>query len=87
MDRECYICGRWGYCDTHHLIGGSNRQKSDRLGLTIPVCRDCHEAIHKNPRVFLWLKEQAQRKAMSEQGWTVEDFIREFGKNYLEGEN
>lgn len=29
------------------------------------------------------LHEYGQRKAMKEQGWTVEDFRREFYKNYL----
>ena len=30
------------------------------------------------------LKQWAQRKAMEENGWTLEDWRREFGKNYLE---
>lgn len=41
----------------HHLIGGSNRQLSEKYGLTIPVCARCHtsgekleDSIHNNPR-------------------------------------
>lgn len=30
------------------------------------------------------VKRYGQEKAMREQGWTVDEFIREFGKNYLE---
>jgi hypothetical protein len=29
------------------------------------------------------LHEYGQRKVMEEQGWTTEDFIHEFGRNYL----
>ena len=32
----------------------------------------------------LRLKQEAQRRAMEAYGWSIEDFIREFGKNYLE---
>ena len=32
----------------------------------------------------LRLKQEAQRRAMEAYGWSTEDFIREFGKNYLE---
>ena len=32
------------------------------------------------------LKMYGQKKAMLEHGWSVEEFIREFGKNYLEEE-
>ena len=30
------------------------------------------------------LKQWAQRKAMQENGWSMEDWHREFGKNWLE---
>lgn len=48
----------------------------------------CHEfdrgAVHQNASVMRQLRRYGQLKAMREQGWTVDDFIREFGKNYLE---
>ena len=51
---------------------------------------ECHifgkYAVHNNADVMRYLKQYGQRKAMEEQGWTTEDFIREFGKNYLEDE-
>jgi hypothetical protein len=31
-----------------------------------------------------FLHRTGQRKAMNEQGWTTEEFIAVFGKNYLE---
>lgn len=52
----------------------------------------CHEschifgrnAVHHNAETMRLLRRWGQRKAMMEQGWTTGDFIREFGKDYLE---
>jgi hypothetical protein len=35
---------------------------------------------------MLELKMWGQRKAMRENGWTIDDFRREFGHNYLDEE-
>ena len=43
-------------------------------------------AVHNDPEAMRRLHQYGQRKAMAEQGWSVQDFIREFGKNYLEDE-
>jgi len=32
------------------------------------------------------LKQWAQRKAMEENGWSMEDWRKEFGRNYLDEE-
>lgn len=49
---------------------------------------ECHifgvNAVHRNADAMRYVRQYGQRKAMKEQGWTTEDFIREFGKNYLE---
>lgn len=57
----------------------------------VDLCHhDCHifgpEAVHRNRENMLMLRRSGQRRVMREQGWTVEDFVREFGKNYLEEE-
>lgn len=48
----------------------------------------CHifgrDAVHHNADVMRYVRQYGQRKAMEENGWTVEDFIQEFGKNYLD---
>ena len=41
----CIIC-RQPATDAHHLIFGSNRLLADADRLILPVCRDCHSAIH-----------------------------------------
>lgn len=87
----CWRCGRNGAIDPldrHHIFSGSNRKKSEKYGLVVYLCHhDCHifgaNAAHKNKDTAQALHEYGQRKAMEEQGWTTEDFIREFGRNYL----
>ena len=90
-DRRCFLCGRNGSCDPldrHHIFGGSNRKKSEKYGLVVDLCHhDCHifgrHSVHQNKKTMQYLHEYGQRKAMEEQGWTTEDFIQEFGRNYL----
>ena len=88
MARECFLCGRSGWIERHHIFGASNRQKSDRYGLVVDLCHECHNeppnGVHHNKHTMLRLKQYGQKKVMYEQGWTISDFIREFGKNYLE---
>ena len=90
--RECWLCHRNGTTDPldrHHIFGGSNRNKSEKYGLVVDLCHhDCHifgpRAVHNNKETRQKLHEYGQKKAMQEQGWTVEDFRLEFGKNYID---
>lgn len=89
---ECFLCGRNGAADPldrHHIFGAAYRKKSEKLGLVVYLCHNrCHIfgplAAHQNRDTMQKLHEYGQRKAMEEQGWTTDDFIREFGRNYLE---
>lgn len=89
--RQCFLCGRNGIfdpIDRHHIFGGMNRDKSEKYGLVVDLCHHrCHiygdKAAHRNADTRNMLRMYGQRKVMTEQGWTTEDFIREFGKNYL----
>lgn len=89
--RECWLCGANGGfdpLDRHHIFGGSRRRKSEQYGLVVDLCHmSCHifgpEAVHRNKDTMQELHRYGQLKSMEEQGWTVEDFVREFGKNYL----
>ena len=89
----CWLCGRNGTeepLETHHIFNGVGlRKKSERYGLTVRLCAHrCHNggpnSVHRNQDLDLTVKQYGQRKAMEENGWTVKDFIREFGKNYLD---
>lgn len=87
--RKCFLCGRTTGLDRHHIFGGPYRKKSEKYGLTVDLCHDsCHifgpNSVHQNRETMLRIKRYGQKKAMEENGWSTEDFIREFGKNYLE---
>ena len=87
----CFLCGRNGSQDrleVHHIFPGALRKKSDKYGLVVLLCGErCHRtgkfSAHRCRATALQLKKYGQKKVMEEQGWTTEDFIREFGRNYL----
>lgn len=88
---RCFLCGMIGYVeplDKHHIFGGALRNKSERYGLFVYLHHNrCHifgeNAVHKNARINRKLQAFAQKKVMEMYGWSVEDFIKEFYKNYL----
>lgn len=88
----CHLCGRNGAGDRlerHHIFGGALRSKSEQYGLVVWLCgHRCHRggpmAAHRNGATMAALHEYGQLKAMNEQGWSREDFIREFGKSYTD---
>lgn len=88
---KCFLCGKFTSLEQHHIfrcVGGASRAKSDRLGLTVDLCRGCHqespESAHRDAGTDRRLKRYGQMKAMLEQGWDVDTFIQEFGRNYLD---
>lgn len=91
LPHECFLCGKNGSSDPldkHHIFGGANRKKSEKLGLYVYLCHsECHEcgphAAHVDPETALMLHQYGQELAMRENGWTIDEFRREFGRNYL----
>ena len=85
---KCFICKKQGYTETHHIFGGSNRTKSERDGLKVDLCMDCHRtgkhAVHKDAEVMLRLHQYGQRLYMAQHNCTEEEFIKIYGKNYEE---
>lgn len=88
---RCFIC-KGNACgdpiDKHHCFFGSKRSKSEKYGLTVYLHHNkCHifgkYAVHVNAKVNRRLQQIAQKKAMEHYGWTTEEFIEIFGKNYL----
>lgn len=90
-ERACWLCGRNGNGDPlelHHIFGGAMRSKSEKYGLTVYLCGNrCHrngkQAVHRDAKSMYDLHKWGQEKAMQENEWDIEDFRREFGKNYL----
>ncbi|WP_055299877.1 hypothetical protein [Anaerobutyricum hallii] len=73
----------------HHIFGGSNRDKSEAEGLKVYLCLEHHisgkEAVHNNAELMRELRQDGQRAF--EQNHTREEFMKMFGKNYLEETN
>ena len=75
--------------DCHHVYGASNRNNSEKYGLTVYIHHSkCHifgeNSVHRNARIDKALKAHAQKKAMRHYGWSIEDFRAIFGKNYID---
>ena len=88
---RCKLCGRNGTADPlnrHEVFGGAYRDKSKRLGLWVHLCHDrCHQGrsgVHSDAEKANKLKAEAQFNTMIEYGLTVEEFLLEFGRNYIE---
>ena len=89
----CFICKKhrqavFGGLDKHHIYNGAYRNKSEKMGLFVFICHnECHifgeKSVHKNAEVDLALKRYAQKKAMEHYGWSIEEFIKICGRNYL----
>ena len=90
--RTCWLCGKNGTdepLDRHHIFSGANRRKSEKLGLMVDLCHgSCHifggRAAHRCRETAQALHEYGQRLAMERMGWSTADFVREFGRNYLD---
>ena len=80
----CYLCHAFGATEEHHVFNNNpNRKLSDKYGLTVYLCPACHREAHANYKVRVELKRYAQATAMERYEWTIDDFRRIFGKNYL----
>lgn len=56
---HCYYCHNFkSKLDIHEVYGGSNRQRSMKYGLCVPLCRACHS----NEVVIQDLRKWCQRE-------------------------
>lgn len=85
----CYLCGRWMKIrEKHHIFGGSNRKWSEKYGLTVYLCCECHRGrsgVHFNAEIMDELHKTGQQAF--EKHHTRAEFMKIFGRNYLENEN
>ena len=79
---RCYICGKYGEMQTHHLLHGTaNRKQADKYGLTVHLCHRCHMRLH-DEGVFDRNLQRIAQKAF-EAKYSHEEWMRIFGKNYI----
>ena len=71
---------------THHIFRHPYKKMSERYGYLVWLCTYHHtasdEAVHCDREKELYLRRICQRHYEKTNG-TREDFIKEFGKNYL----
>lgn len=83
---RCYLCGRYGHTEEHHIFGGPNRTLSEKYGLKVYLCLECHSsgkhAVHRDKAVMDELHRQGQ-EAFEEQLGSRKEFMQIFGRNYL----
>lgn len=81
---SCIICGK--YAELHHVFFGLKQKKwSDKYKFYLPLCYEHHRGNngpHMNRKVDLAYKTMAQKHFEAHIG-TREQFIHEFGRNYL----
>lgn len=91
--RRCAICGAYG-AERHELFGGANRQTSIKMKFQVDLCREHHEAFHRQDAewapVVTEYRARAQRKwelDMVSAGISPQDtrklWVEMIGRNYL----
>lgn len=92
---RCFICGKQGYTEKHHIFGGPCRSNSEEDGLTVYLCLDHHRGrngVHtaKGKKYMDFLHKEGQRQYEEElirSGMEPEDarafFIKRYIRSYL----
>lgn len=85
----CFLCGKVGPLEEHHVFPGALRKKSERYGLKVGLCGEsCHRngrtSAHQCRETADALKQFWQIRYMMQHRASVSDFRAEFGKNYLD---
>lgn len=81
-DGKCFICRKKLKLDKHEAFGGSNRQKSMQWGMIYYLCREDHSKADLDKNTRTYLHNFARAKFIKE--YSEEQFLKEFGKNYLD---
>ena len=85
-DKECYFCKNTLNLEKHHIFGGyANRKLSEKYGLTVWLCHNCHNekpwGVHHNIARMSYLHKLAQEEFNKH--YPELDFMKIFGRNYL----
>ena len=59
---KCFMCGSTVWLERHHVFGASNRKKSEKYGLWVYLCHNCHNeppnGVHHNAERMRWLQRK-----------------------------
>ena len=82
---RCYLCGRVTGLERHHVLGGvANRPLSEKYGLWVYLCHDCHtgkDGAQYDRKTGDALKRLAQ--IAFEARHSHDEWMQVFKKNYL----
>lgn len=78
----CYVCGKPRQ-QFHHIMNGAYRKKSEKYGLIVPICEQCHREVHDSPDQELNKKLKAIAQADFMKDHSFAEWLRIFGKSYL----
>ena len=82
---KCYYCHKQKLesekFDLHEVYGGSNRTRSIKYGLVVPLCRICHS----KEEIIKYLRIKLQKEF--EKTHTRDEFIEITGKSYIKGDD
>lgn len=85
----CFLCGKVGMMEWHHVFPGALRDKSTEYGFVVPLCGEsCHrlgrKSAHGCRETADRLKAHFQTIYMVEHHASVVEWRLEFYKNYLD---
>lgn len=86
---SCYVCGFPKNLHRHHIFGGIGRRElSEKNGCWCYLCTRHHNmsdfSVHSDRTLDVKLKRKCQEILEQEKGWTREQFISTFGRNYID---
>lgn len=77
----CFICGRQTEAEHHLIFGTAGRELSEKDGLKVPICNNCHNMgevtrrIHRNPMAEKMSKIIGQ--LAWERQWILKDAVHD----------
>lgn len=84
----CIFCGRQAEAEHHLIFGTAGRELSDKDGLKVPICNNCHNMgdklhrIHDNPMAERLSKMLGQAMFEAKIG-SREEFRKRYWRSYL----
>lgn len=89
-ESSLYSTVRYEGLERHEIFFGKNRKRSIEDGLVVFLTPEQHRGyngVHgsgeKGIEFNKMLKQLGQKAALEYYGWTVEEFRKRYGKNYL----
>lgn len=87
-EKKCYVCDTTSNIHIHEVYFGKNRTKSIQDGCCVYLCGKHHNqsnlGVHFNHELDLEIKKQMEKCWLEHYNKTIDDFIKRFGKNYLD---